>query len=88
MLRRRSERVTTQLFDTLAAARELQAAGIGERQAAAIVNAIQGATGDHLATKADLEHLGTRTRAELYRVAIGIVLANAGLTAAIIQLLL
>ncbi len=78
--------MTTQSFDTLAAARELQAAGIGERQAVAIVSAIQGATGDHLATKADLEHLATR--AELYRVAIGIVLANAGLTAAIIQLLL
>lgn len=80
--------MTTQSFDTEAAARELQAAGIGERQAVAIVNAIQGATGDHLARKADLEHLGTRTRAELYGVAIGIVLANAGLTAAIIQLLL
>ena len=73
-------------FDTLAAAQDLQAAGIGERQATAIVGAMREATGEHLATKADLEHLATR--ADLYKLAIGIVLANVGLTAGVMRLLL
>ncbi|MCY3971295.1 MAG: hypothetical protein OXG74_15275 [Acidobacteria bacterium] len=73
-------------FDTLAAAQDLQAAGIGERQATAIVSAMREATGEHLATKADLEHLATR--ADLYKLAIGIVLANVGLTAGVMRLLL
>ena len=44
------------------------------------------ATGQHLATKTDLEHLATR--ADLYRLAIGIVLANVGLTAGVMRPLL
>ena len=77
--------LSTGTFDTLAAAQDLQAAGIGERQATAIVNAMREATGEHLATKSDLEHLATK--ADLYKLAIGIVLANVGLTAAVIRLL-
>lgn len=78
--------LSTSTFDTLAAAQDLQAAGIGERQATAIVSAMRQATGEHLATKADLKYLATK--ADLYKLAIGIVLANVGLTAGVIRLLL
>ena len=77
--------MTVRTFDTLAAAQGLQGAGIGEKQATAIVNVMRQAAGEHLATKADLEHLATRV--DLYKLAIGIVVANVGLTAGVIRLL-
>ena len=64
----------------------LQAAGIGERQATAIVSAMREVTGEHLATKADLECLATR--ADIYKLAIGIALANVGSSAGVMRLLL
>ena len=51
-------------FDMLAAARDLEAAGLERRQAEAVASAI-GNAGGHAATKADLEHLATGT--DLYR---------------------
>ena len=71
-------------FDTLAAARELEAAGIERVQAEAIV-ALHVRSGEQLATKRDLEPLATK--AFVLQVAIGIVIANASLTVALVKLL-
>ena len=71
-------------FDTLAAARDLEAAGIERGQAEAIVATI-GHAGEEVAAKADLEPLATK--AFVLQVAIGIVVANASLTVAIVKLL-
>ena len=65
-------------FDTLAAAKELEAAGIEREQAEAIV-ALHVRSGEQLATKRDLEPLATK--ALVWQVAGAIVLANAALTA-------
>lgn len=65
-------------FDTLAAAKELEASGIERGQAEAIV-ALHVRSGEQLATKADLEPLATK--ALVWQVAGAIVLANAALTA-------
>ena len=46
--------MTASTFDTLTAARDLEAAGVERRQAEAIASAIRNGQGD-LATKADLE---------------------------------
>ena len=71
-------------FDTLAAAKELEAAGIERGQAEAIV-ALHVRSGEQLATKRDLEPLATK--AFVLQVAIGIVVANASLTVALVKLL-
>ena len=47
-------------FDTLTAARNLQAAGLDPKHAAAIVNAMRSAVSEHVATKADLRELEQR----------------------------
>ena len=65
-------------FDTLAAARKLEAAGIERGHAEAIVSAI-GNAGEEVATKGGLEPLATKTY--VLQVAIVIVIANAALTA-------
>ena len=71
-------------FDTLAAAKELEAAGIERAKAEAIV-ALHLRSGEQLATKRDLEPLATK--AFVLQVAIGIVVANASLTVALVKLL-
>ena len=71
-------------FDTLAAAKELEAAGVERVQAEAIV-ALHVRSGEQLATKRDLEPLATKTF--VLQVAIGIVVANASLTVALVKLL-
>ena len=69
--------MTPSTFDTLSAARDLQAKGIGAEQAEAIVNAIQQSSGNHVtsgqidARFSDLRaHIDTeiaRLSASLYR---------------------
>jgi len=75
--------MTTSTFDTLTAARELEAAGVERRQAeahaAALRNAVDSTRSD-LATKADLAALEIR----LVKWAIGLALGVAGLTAAVV----
>ena len=71
-------------FDTLSAARNLEAAGIDRGHAEAIVAAI-GNAGEEVATKGDLEPLATKTY--VLQVAVGIVLANTTLTVALVKLL-
>lgn len=71
-------------FDTLtAAARTLQAAGMEAAHAEAIVATMSQAVTEGVATKADIADL----KADLLKVAIGIVLANAALTAGLVRLL-
>lgn len=58
--------VNAATFDTLQAVRNLKAAGLVEEQAEAIAHELrEAATADRnaLATKGDIEHLGTRTDA-------------------------
>ena len=71
-------------FDTLAAAKDLEAAGVEREQAEAIV-ALHVRSGEQLATKRDLDPLATK--AFVLQVAIGIVLANTSLTVALVKLL-
>ena len=74
-------------FDTLTAARELKAAGIEAEHAEAIAGAVRQAVSadrDELATKADIADL----KADMLKVAIGVpigvVIANATLTAVLL----
>ena len=96
--------MTATAFDTLKAARDLEAAGIDSRQAEAIVSTIR-QSGDAVATKSDLEAVRIAMSADLdtarsamradlaelksdmLKVAIGIVIANVGLTVTSIKLL-
>ena len=92
---------TATAFDTLATAHALETAGIGRQQAEAIAGVVRQATEasrEELATKADLAALKAELKAEIkaeiaalkadmLKLAIGIVLANAGLTVALTQLL-
>ena len=70
-------------FDALTAARTLQAAGMEAAHAEAIVATMSQAVTEGVATKADIADL----KADLLKVAIGIVLANAALTAGLVRLL-
>ena len=81
-------------FDTLATAHALEEAGVERKQAEIIAGAMRQATEadrDQLVTKADLKAEIAALKAEMLKVAVGavaaIVLANAGLTVALIELL-
>ena len=86
--------MTTTGFDTLAYTRRLKAAGVDEGQAEAHAEAVRDAITEGVATKADLANLETRIiekigdlKADMLKVAIGIVFANAGLTFALLKLM-
>ena len=66
-------------FDTLSAAREMEAAGFTREQAEAAARTMRDAAS---ASRSDLA-----TRADLYQVAPGIVIANAAITFGLIELL-
>ena len=70
-------------IDTLAAAKELQDAGFDPNQAEALARTVGKLESEHLATKTDLAGL----RADLYRVALGIIGANAAITLGIVRFL-
>ena len=75
--------MTAAAFDTHAAVKTLREAGADEAMAEAIVNTASAAAGadrDELATKADIADL----RADMLKVAIGVVIANATLTAVLV----
>ena len=55
-------------FDTLAAARSLEAAGFAQEQAEAITNAVRDAVTESAATKADLTEVKTELKAEFAEV--------------------
>ena len=78
----------TAAFDTLTTARELEAAGVERRQAEAIAGAVRQAVSadrGELATKADLDTAIADLKTDMLKVAIGVaigvVIANATLTA-------
>ena len=66
-------------FDTLKAARELEAAGMDRTQAEAVAKTMRDAAG------ADLDRVATK--AVLYQVALAIVIANAVITFSLLKLL-
>ena len=88
-------------FDALATAHALEEAGVERKQAEVIANALRQAVeadrdqlatkADLAATKADLKAEFAALKAEMLKIAVGvaaaIVLANAGLTVALIELL-
>ena len=77
-------------FDTLAAARDLEAAGVERRQAEAHAEALRVAvesTRGDLATKADLRAEIAQLETRLIKWGIGIALGAAGLAVAGIKLL-
>lgn len=67
----------------MAAAKELQDAGFDPRQPEALARTVGKLESEHLATKTDLAGL----RADLYRVALGIIGANAAITLGIVRFL-
>ena len=79
--------MSTVAFDTCAAAKRLREAGFDEHQAEAAVTMVRDAVGSELATKAGLATAIADLEADMPKVAIGIVVANAGLTFAIVQML-
>ena len=78
-------------FDTCTAAKRLRDAGFDEHQAEAAVSMVRDATGadrEQLATKADLAAGIADLKADMLKVAIGVavgvVIANATLTAVLV----
>ena len=72
--------MTATVFDTYAAAKALREAGFDEAQAEAAVT-------EGVATKADLKTAIAELKADMLKVAVGIVLANAGaIVAAVVAL--
>ena len=82
--------MTAAAFDTHAAVKTLREAGADEAMAEAIVNTASTAAGvdrDELATKADLAEVRADIadlKADMPKVAIGVVIANATLTAVLV----
>ena len=63
--------MTDAAFDTLAAARDLEAAGVERAHAEAIAGAVRKAAGaghEELATKADIDRLEAATKADIDRL--------------------
>lgn len=77
--------------DTLKAGRKLEAAGIDEAHAGAIVQSMAEAFDDSLVTKADLKAAIAEVKADMLKtaiaIAVGVVVANVSLTVALIKLL-
>lgn len=71
--------MNTTTFDTLAAARELEAAGMNPAQAEAIANTIRAAIAEGLVTKPGLQAELKDLELRLVRWAIGVAAATAGL---------
>ena len=82
--------MTTATFDTHQAVRRLEAAGIDQHQAEAIVSEMRDAVGENVATKADLAAAVADLKADMLKVAIGIIVAvvalNVALATALIRL--
>ena len=81
--------MTTAVFDTLKAARQLEDAGIETRQAEAIVSTMAKAFDDSVATKADLQQVKAELKTELATAVNRMLLAQlaiAGLLFAALKL--
>ena len=75
--------MTATAFDTLKAARDLEAAGVEQRQAEAIAAAIRDGQGE-LATKADLIASLAGLEARMVKFAFGLALAIVAMNTALI----
>ena len=64
--------MTSPAFDTLKAAKALQAAGFDDAQAEAVIATVGDAVGGSLATKAELQALKATTKAELQALGLRI----------------
>lgn len=71
-------------FDTHAAVKALVRAGLAPAHAEAITDTVRAAIAEGVATKADIAALENR----MLKVAIGIVVANAGITFALLKLVI
>ena len=79
--------MNTATFDTYTAAKHLRDAGFDERQAEAAVSMVRDAVGadrDELATKADIADLKADMLKVAIGIAVGVVIANATLTAVLV----
>ena len=74
--------MTATTFDTHAAVKALMRAGLASAHAEAITDTVRAAIAEGVATKADIAALENRT----LKVATGIVVANAGVTFALLEL--
>ena len=78
-------------FDTLKAVETLREAGIEEAHAKAIANTMRDAVTEGVATKADLRTAVAELKSDMLKAVIGIVvavlLANVGVTFAVVRLL-
>ena len=79
-----TNRMAVATFDTHAAVKALVRAGVEPPHAEAITDTVRDALSEGVATKADLAALENR----MLKVAIGVVIANAGVTYAILKLVL
>ena len=73
-------------FDTLQAARDLEAAGLDRAQAEAIAQVVRQGHSE-FATKADIAALKSDLEASMLKLAFGIVAANTALTVGLLKLL-
>ena len=74
-------------IDTLAAAKELRAAGFDSDKAEALARTVGKLESEHFASKTDLAGLRAELKSDLYRVALGIIGANAAITLGIVRFL-
>ena len=78
-------------FDTLKAVETLREAGVEEAHAKAIANTMRDAVTEGVATKADLRTAVAELKSDMLKAVIGIVvavlLANVGVTFAVVRLL-
>ena len=81
--------MTATTFDTHAAVKALMHAGLAPAHAEAITDTVRAAIAEGVATKADIAILKADIAAlenRMLKVAIGIVVANAGITFALLKL--
>ena len=83
--------MTSAAFDTLKAVETLREAGVEEAHAKAIAITMRDAVTEGVATKADLRAAVAELKADMIKAGIGIVvavlLANVGVTFAVVRLL-
>ena len=78
--------MTATTFDTHAAVKALMHAGLAPAQAEAITGTVRAAIAESVATRADIAGLGNRMLKVATGIVVAIVVANAGVTFALLEL--
>ena len=78
--------MTATTFDTHAAVKALMHAGLAPAQAEAITGAVRAAIAEGVATRADIAALENRMLKAATGIVVAIVVANAGVTFALLEL--